>query len=337
MQVVYLTDIHDNFSGVSTVLNNTTADLYIVSGDLTYHAFGTDDTALFRFIELQEKIRVLAGEKPDPEATLHLAEQAQGGLKPAGLSEAEGREYLELAARAKQELLRKYQTLSKAVVPTGKKCIIVPGNYDLPLAETAIAQFSIHEKSFALEGIKFAGYGSAPVFTPGIPEELAAKFEEAGSGTGLISRPRDFMLAERPDIFVLHNPAYGTLDKLPRFGHCGSHGLREAVDEVNPRLVLSGHVHEHFGLMKLGTTYFLNPSNFGSVETIDGTQVGGYFATLQLQLADDNKIYLREVSWKRLVSGKIRDICQIKIDKKQRASETIIDAAEYNAMGKFLL
>ncbi|MFO1470925.1 MAG: metallophosphoesterase [Turneriella sp.] len=337
MNVVYLTDIHDNFAGVSTVLNNTTADLYVLSGDLTYHAFGTDDQALFRFIELQEKIRMLAGRNPDAGATLHLAEQAQGGLATESLSADEGAEYLRLAAQAKQELLRKYQTLKKAIAPTGKKVIMIPGNYDLPLSGTAVADYSIHENTLTLEGIKFAGYGSAPVFTPGIPEELAAPFEESGSGTKLASRPRDFMLREQADVFVMHNPAYGTLDKLPRFGHCGSHGLREAVDEIEPRLVLSGHVHEHFGLLKLGHSYFLNPSNFGGVETIEGHQAGGYFARFTLQVDIDGQKFLREVVWSRLVEGRVREICTVKIDKKQRATETVTDPAEYATMGKFLL
>lgn len=337
MHIVYLTDIHDNFAGVSQVLNSTEADLYILSGDLTYHAFGSDDEALFRFIELQEKIRTLVADKTDPTATLALAQKAQGGTLPEKLSAAEGTEYIALAHRAKEELLRKYQTLAKAIIPTGRKAMVIPGNYDLPLSQTAVAQFSLHEKAVVLDGIKFAGYGSAPIFTPGIPEEIAAHFEETGSGTKLMSKPRDFMLSERPDVFVLHNPAYGTLDKLPRYGHCGSHGLRFAVDAVEPCLVLSGHVHEHYGLLKLGQTFFLNPSNFGSVQTLEGEQTGGFFATLQLQVDSDGRKFLREVVWKRLVSGSIIDLCRIRIDKKLRASEEVLADEHYSALGAFLL
>lgn len=337
MQIVYLTDIHDNFSGVSQVLNNTEADLYILSGDLTYHAFGSDDEALFRFIELQEKIRQLVTDRDDPLATLKLARLAQGGAQGVTLSAAEGAEYIQLAERAKAELLRKYQTLAKAIVPTGRKTIMIPGNYDLPLSETALASFNLHEKVIEVEGIRFAGYGSAPVFTPGIPEEIAARFEEHGSGAKLVSRPRDFMLKHKPDVFVLHNPAYGTLDKLPRYGHCGSHGLRSAVDEIAPRLVLSGHVHENYGLLKLGQTFFLNPSNFGSVQTMEGDQVGGFFATINLQHSEDGQKFVREVVWKRLVKGRIIDLCVVKIDKKYRASEEIIDEEQFSAMRSFLL
>ncbi|HMV37264.1 MAG TPA: metallophosphoesterase [Turneriella sp.] len=337
MQIVYLTDIHDNFSGVSQVLNSTEADLYILSGDLTYHAFGSDDEALFRFIELQEKIRTLVADRQNPLATLQYARAAQEEAPGVKLPASEGAEYIALAERAKAELLRKYQTLAKAIVPTGRKTIVIPGNYDLPLSETAIASYDLHEKVLEVEGVRFAGYGSAPVFTPGIPEEIAARFEEHGSGTKLTSRPRDFMLQHKADVFVLHNPAYGTLDKLPRFGHCGSHGLRSAVDETAPRLVLSGHVHEHYGLMKLGQTFFLNPSNFGSVQTMEGEQVGGFFATINLQPVDDGQKFVREVAWKRLAKGKITDICSVKIDKKYRASEEILDEAQFSAMGSFLL
>ncbi|AFM11279.1 metallophosphoesterase family protein [Turneriella parva] len=336
MTVVYLTDIHDNFAGVSSVLNQTSADLYILSGDLTYHAFGSDEN-LFRFIELQEKIKALSEKGISPSKTLHLAEDLKGGLKVDLLSAAESKEYRELAAEAHLELRRKYETLNKAVVATQKTCFIIPGNYDISLDGTAVAKYSLHQKTAEFDGLKFAGYGSAPVFTPGIPEELAVPFEEAGSGAKMISKPRDFLTEAKADIFVLHNPAYGTLDKLPRYGHCGSHGLREAIDEVAPRLVLSGHVHESYGLLKLGTTFFLNPSNFGAVEAMEGKQPGGYFATFQLQVDGDGQKYLREVTWKRLVSGNIREICNIKIDKKNRATETVNDADEYAAMGKFLL
>lgn len=337
MQIVYLTDIHDNFSGVSQVLNSTEADLYILSGDLTYHAFGSDDEALFRFIELQEKIRTLVSDRSDPLATLRYARAAQVGAQNVQLPAAEGTEYIELAERAKAELLRKYQTLAKAIVPTGRKTIVIPGNYDLPLSETAVAPYDLHEKAIEWEGIRFAGYGSAPVFTPGIPEEIAVRFEEYGTGTKLVSRPRDFMLQQKADVFVLHDPAYGTLDKLPRFGHCGSHGLRSAVDKVAPRLVLSGHVHENCGLMKLGQTFFLNPSNFGSVQTMEGEQVGGFFATINLQCVDAGQKFVREVAWKRLIKGKVTDICAVKIDKNYRASEEVFDQAQFSAMGAFLL
>lgn len=340
MQVVYLTDIHDNFAGVSSVLNQTQADLYILSGDLTYHCFGTDE-ALFRFIELQEKIRNLAlqegANNNDQQATLRYAEKARDGLTPGLLEAADGNEYLKLAAEAHQELIRKYQTMAKAIIATQKKCFIIPGNYDITLQGTPVAPYSMHQKSEVIDGLKFAGYGSAPIFTPGIPEELVVPFEENGTGNKLASKPMDFMLAQKPDVFILHNPAYGTLDKLPRYGHCGSQGLRRAVDDVAPCLVLSGHVHESFGLLKLGTTFFLNPSNFGSVETVEGKQAGGYFATFQLQSDGDGQKFLREVTWKRLVGGKIRELCQIKIDKKQRAAESILDEAEYSLMGNFLL
>ena len=156
MNVVYLTDIHDNFAGVSSVLNQTDADLYILSGDLTYHCFGTDE-ALFRFIELQEKIRNLAlqdgASQSDTQATLRYAEKAKDGLTPDVLPAAEGEEYLKLAAEAHQELLRKYQTMHKAIVATQKKCFIIPGNYDIALQGTPVAGYSLHEKAQTVDGI----------------------------------------------------------------------------------------------------------------------------------------------------------------------------------------
>ncbi|MHA1597051.1 MAG: metallophosphoesterase family protein [Candidatus Asgardarchaeia archaeon] len=57
-------------------------------------------------------------------------------------------------------------------------------------------------------------------------------------------------------IIATHVPPFGTRDKLGRFGvppHLwgskkGSTSLRKIVDEYMPDLVLSGHIHENFGL-----------------------------------------------------------------------------------------
>jgi len=54
MEILYLTDIHDNLKRLRYVIRNTEADLYIISGDLIYKAFFTE-TKLYEFVTLQEE------------------------------------------------------------------------------------------------------------------------------------------------------------------------------------------------------------------------------------------------------------------------------------------
>jgi hypothetical protein len=70
---------------------------------------------------------------------------------------------------------------------------------------------------------------------------------------------------------------------------------------------------------------------------MEGDQVGGFFATINLQHSEDGQKFVREVVWKRLVKGRIIDLCVVKIDKKYRASEEIIDEEQFAAMRSFLL
>ncbi|GIX40614.1 MAG: hypothetical protein KatS3mg129_0347 [Leptospiraceae bacterium] len=72
-------------------------------------------------------------------------------------------------------------------------------------------------------------------------------------------------------------------DRIPRYGHVGSMGIRNYLDENIPILVLSGHIHEDYGIYinKKGTV-FLNPSNFGGVESVYGYMEGGIFAEIYI-------------------------------------------------------
>lgn len=60
-------------------------------------------------------------------------------------------------------------------------------------------------------------------------------------------------------IFLTHSPLRGVLDKLPYLPEIGAVAAREAVDRLQPRLVLCGHFHENAGTVKLGDTTVFNP------------------------------------------------------------------------------
>ncbi len=86
-----------------------------------------------------------------------------------------------------------------------------------------------------------------------------------------LKRFRGISLSNDIDVFVLHQPPYGYLDKASRGKHLGEEALLPMIDEAEPRLVLSGHVHEDRGIIEERNTIYLNPGpasddNLGIVE-----------------------------------------------------------------------
>jgi len=73
-------------------------------------------------------------------------------------------------------------------------------------------------------------------------------------------------------VFVLHSPPRDTgCDVISTRQHVGSRAIRSFVDAHQPRLVLSGHIHESprvSGAWRdvLGVTTIVNPGQFGSRE-----------------------------------------------------------------------
>lgn len=78
--------------------------------------------------------------------------------------------------------------------------------------------------------------------------------------------PDDFKIIEEKKmidnktILVTHVPPFNTVDKIFIGMHGGSKELRKLVDKFNPRLVLSGHIHEDSGYKKINNTIFVNCS-----------------------------------------------------------------------------
>jgi len=70
---------------------------------------------------------------------------------------------------------------------------------------------------------------------------------------------------EKPIIFLSHNVPYNTpIDKItdkksPRYGyHYGSLITREMIEKYQPLVCVGGHMHEHFGICKIGGTICIN-------------------------------------------------------------------------------
>ena len=77
---------------------------------------------------------------------------------------------------------------------------------------------------------------------------LAGKFDAMPAGT---------------DIVVAHGPPHGLGDRAPRpggYAHVGSTAMLDALQRVQPRLMVCGHIHPGYGTYRLGGTEIINAS-----------------------------------------------------------------------------
>ncbi|MDX1960266.1 MAG: metallophosphoesterase [Leptospiraceae bacterium] len=301
MKIIYLTDIHDGLHGMKEIFLQTDADLYLLSGDIIYKAFFSFDR-IIDFCTCQEELDILAkqgGEDTTPyDYATHVIRFPSKYSDEIQNKSARYRVLFNLAAKTMKE---KYKLIYSLILKYAKsRCVLLPGNYDIDLQYTELYELDTHRKSFQFQDIRFAGYGGAPVVTSGIPEKLAVKFHEYNKNGQSYSEPEDFLKEEKPDVAIIHNPAYGYLDKIPGFGHIGSQGIRRYIDDCPPILAVSGHVHEDQGLIKKGKTIFLNPSNFGPVDSVHGFQAGGFYAEIFIEEKKVTRINLCRLEEKKV-------------------------------------
>ncbi|WKZ59211.1 MAG: metallophosphatase domain-containing protein [Cyclobacteriaceae bacterium] len=62
------------------------------------------------------------------------------------------------------------------------------------------------------------------------------------------------------DILISHGPPYGILDVNVYGQHCGCPSLISKVEELKPKLLVCGHLHEGYGQIQSGKTTFVNAS-----------------------------------------------------------------------------
>lgn len=328
IRIVYATDIHDALKELRVLLTKTEADLYLLSGDILYHAF-YDDMKVYEFVCLQEELYNLAREEGRSIVPYDLATDIlrnNEGHYPAE-TVLKAAEYRILFHRASRTMKEKYGMIEDLIRKYGNAAsFVLPGNYDIDLRYTALSARNLHKSTMEFHNLTFAGYGGAPIATSGIPEKLAVPYQEAGRGKEFYSEPFDFFVEVQPDILLLHNPAYGYFDRIPTLGHVGSNGIRNYLDDHPATLVLSGHVHEDYGIMmKRDGTVLMNPSNFGGVDSPYGFQHGGLF--VEILINEENR-RVEEVFLKRLKENHIYDLFHVRAEETKLVGEPMKDASE---------
>jgi Icc-related predicted phosphoesterase len=140
-----------------------------------------------------------------------------------------------------------------------ERILLIAGNHDflfdspLPWRDELPANLSyLSDEAVEIDGVRF--YGS--------PWSVFLR--------GWVFMEREFQLERRwgqipagTDVLIVHGPPYRALDKTtPRMGgeHVGSTSLREWITAHEPWVVVCGHIHEAFGVDRIGPTTIYNVS-----------------------------------------------------------------------------
>lgn len=332
MKIVYLTDIHDALKELRVLLSTTEADLYLLSGDILYKAF-YDDDKVYEFVCLQEDFWNLARNLKKKIVPFDLATDIlrfPENYENDDALQQKATEYRQLFEKATKNMKDKYETIEGLIQEySNAESVVLPGNYDIDLRYTHLRERDMHQHERSIAGLKFAGYGGAPIATSGIPEKLAVGYHEKTENGQLFSEPQDYFEEQTPDVMLVHNPAYGFFDRVPGLGHVGSQGIRNYLDQHNPLLVVSGHVHEDYGVALRNGTMFLNPSNFGGVDSPYGWQAGGAYAEIYVDRTEDGGASIRQVDIMRLVEDRPLTLAEISVEGKLLHQKTVEENREH--------
>lgn len=139
-----------------------------------------------------------------------------------------------------------------------KHKIVIAGNHDFcfenklskTLALLPKDVVYLHDNGVEIDGVKFWGSPWQPefcgwAFNLSRGNELREKWDAIPSGT---------------DVLITHCPPFGFLDECKRDNRVGCEELLSAVDRIQPKLHVFGHIHEGYGRAKRGKTTLINAS-----------------------------------------------------------------------------
>lgn len=127
--------------------------------------------------------------------------------------------------------------------------VVVPGNAESAdeLQEASHAGTHVlHGEAVAVAGLTLFGLGYAVPETP------------FGAWSCDLSEPQAAQMldaCQTADILVLHSPPKGVADRSSAGQSLGSTAIRDAIERIQPRLAVCGHIHDSWGVSGLiGTT-----------------------------------------------------------------------------------
>lgn len=146
-------------------------------------------------------------------------------------------------------------------VKKGKKVFLVPGNHETIATADFLAQLydvvNLHGYSIKYKDIGFFGCGGANIGLFQLSEEEI--FNALKKGFENIKN-------QKKKIMITHVHPSGTImEKFTQF-FSGSKGIKKAIEEFKPDILLCSHVHEAEGIEeKIGKTKVINVGKSGKI------------------------------------------------------------------------
>jgi Icc-related predicted phosphoesterase len=141
-----------------------------------------------------------------------------------------------------------------------KNVLAVPGNLDKPETFPYFERegIALHGKGMVIDGVGIFGCGGSNITPFKTPSEFSEDEIYAALANGYAA-VRDV----RPLIMVCHTPPLGTkCDRIVSGKAVGSPAARRFIEEHQPAVCISGHIHESAGVDAIGATKVLNAGPF---------------------------------------------------------------------------
>jgi len=162
----------------------------------------------------------------------------------------------------------------------------VIGNCDYPEVEKCFVEksCSIASESITKYRITFIGLSGSLITPSNTPNEHNEEYykEELKKKSVSIKGKQEKV------ILISHQPPFGTInDKLPFGYHSGSCEIRSFIENTQPLICFTGHIHEGIGVDYLWKTPIVNPGAFRS----------GHYASVEIDITSfDFDIRLKQVN-----------------------------------------
>ncbi len=146
-------------------------------------------------------------------------------------------------------------------VKKNRKVALVPGNHETNATANFLAQrygaTNLHGYSLTHGNISFFGCGGANVGVHQLSEDDLFS---------TLMNAHEYVKDAHKKIMVTHvHPAESEMERFSQFVK-GSTGVKKAIDEIQPDLLLCSHVHEASGLEEhIGKTKVVNVAKRGTV------------------------------------------------------------------------
>ena len=126
MKIIYLTDINDGLKGMKDVFQQTSPNLYLLSGDIIYKAFFSDDR-IIEFCTYQEELEILAKNTGDDITPYDYATRViRFYSKYSDDVQQSSIRYRELFNKAAKTMKEKYQLIDRLIKAyAGSPCILL--------------------------------------------------------------------------------------------------------------------------------------------------------------------------------------------------------------------